>query len=210
MKKFLAAACAILLVTPAVARSDAYFYGSASGLFGHQRFTHIDVNIYDPSAGVWMHQPTADLSDNVWGGAVAAGYGLDDFRVELELALREKAQVNNATIKSDSLIFAFYYDFNKYRVTPFLGIGGGASRVGLHIENLDLSNARINFTGMGAAGLRFRVTDAVSLNLSYRYFYLGHVGLRKAVDLGGSLPAILDVTARADSSEVTLGATYRF
>jgi len=201
-----------MISAPAVARrADSYFYGSVAGLRGHHKFTHIHVDIYDPSAGVWASQPNPSLSGDVWGGSIAFGYGVGDFRAEIDLSIREEAHVNNATIKSDSLTAIFYFDLNnKARLTPFVGAGIGGSRVKLHIKNLDVSGARTNFAAMGTAGFNFRITDGLSLNLAYRRFYFGHVELTHDIDVGGPEPAILKVRARDTSSEVLFGASYRF
>jgi len=206
MNKFLIGALGTLFVMPAMA-SDSFFYASLAGLRGHERFTNIQVNIFDTGTGTWTNIPQHNLSDNVWGGSAAVGYGFWNIRGEIDLTMRQKARVNNATIKSDSLMANLYYDFNNdTRFTPFVGIGAGASWVKLHIENLDLSNTKTNFAAQGIAGIGLHVVDGLHLNLSYRYAYLGHVALRDTVDGGG----ILSVRARDTSSEFLVGASYRF
>ena len=206
MSRFSIGALGALFIIPAMAE-DSFFYISAAGLRSHQRFTDIQVNIIDTATGNWTNLPNPNLADNVLGASLAIGYGAGNFRGEIDLTMRGKAHVNNATIKSDSLTVNLFYDFNNNtRITPFVGVGAGVSQARLHIENLDLSSTKTNFAAMGIIGVSLYVTYDFRLNLSYRYARLGHVALRHEVG-GGE---ILDVRARNTGSEFLLGASYRF
>jgi opacity protein-like surface antigen len=134
-----------------------------------------------------------------------------NLRIELELSLRDAADVANAKVRSDTLTANIYYDSNnRSRFTPFVGIGASVSMIRLHIQNLDVKDSKYNFSGFGALGLNFRIIDSVSTSLSYRYFMLGSVGLTQEIDVGGPTLAVLDVSAKDTSSEFTFGIRYEF
>jgi opacity protein-like surface antigen len=204
MKRLLTLMLALVLAAPAAA--EHYFYIAGHGIRAHQKFTNIHVSIYDPDTDISQIVPQTNLESDVWGASVAAGYGIRNIRGEIDLTLRTAADVNNAEIKSDSLTVNIYYDLNnRSRFTPFVGLGTGVSRVKLHIDNLDVSNAKYNLSSMGTAGVAVLISDSVHINIAYRMFWLGYAELSKTIE-----EDILSVRARTRASEFLMGAQYRF
>ena len=114
-------------------------------------------------------------------GAIGYGFG-NGFRVEGEIGYRESG-VDKAENSSGSGSFSALdgmanglYDFNLgWPVVPYLGAGAGVARVHADSVTIPGSTATVDdsdltFAYQGIAGLSYGITQALKLDVSYRYF----------------------------------------
>lgn len=152
----------------------------------------------------------AKLNDDIWGGSLAVGtvYPLmnGDFRFELEYTKNADAEKHNAKVKTQGVLFNVYYDFNLQAIPalkPYVGAGLGWGQ-----SKLQSPGSSVKDDGVSAqigAGVGYKITENVALDLGYRYITYGdfdeeyHVGL---------LYEKYDYKPRAH--EISLGVRYEF
>ncbi len=99
-------------------------------------------------------------------------------------------------VSTNSYMWNVYYRFSpEKKTTPFLGVGMGISSIKLTniggggLPAMVVSQKDESFTAQGIAGIRHKVSDAVSLVLSYRYTYMDKVqfNLASALPVNGQL-----------------------
>ena len=118
-------------------------------------------------------------------------------------------------LRTQSLMLNGYYDFkNKSKFTPYLSAGVGVSRienkVSINPEALGTSenittDTNNNFTWTAGAGVAYKVTENVALDLAYRYVDAGETDVSQSI--GG---AKLKNTADLVSHDYSLGVRYNF
>ena len=118
-------------------------------------------------------------------------------------------------LRTQSLMLNGYYDFkNKSKFTPYLSAGVGVSRIENKVsinpeafgdsENIT-TDTNNNFTWTAGAGVAYKVTENVALDLSYRYVDAGET------DVSQSFEGIkLKNTADLVSHDYSLGVRYNF
>ena len=121
-------------------------------------------------------------------------------------------------LRTQSLMFNAYYDFkNASKFTPYVSAGAGVTRVKntqtlnpqfSEEANLGLSDTSNSFTWSAGAGVAYKVTENVALDLAYRYVDAGEIEFKnKNVQLGGfDLKSTADLT----SHDYSLGIRYNF
>lgn len=121
-------------------------------------------------------------------------------------------------LRTQSLMLNAYYDFkNTSKFTPYVSAGAGITRIKneqkLNPElapdiNLGLSDTSNSFTWSAGAGVAYKVTENVALDLAYRYVDAGEIEFKnKNVQLGGfDLKSTADLT----SHDYSLGIRYNF
>lgn len=121
-------------------------------------------------------------------------------------------------LRTQSLMFNAYYDFkNASKFTPYVSAGAGVTRVKntqtlnpqfSEEANLGLSDTSNSFTWSAGAGVAYKVTENVALDLTYRYVDAGEIEFKnKNVQLGGfDLKSTADLT----SHDYSLGIRYNF
>lgn len=137
-------------------------------------------------------------SDNVAGVALALGYDFNErnsipIRTEIEFATRGKAETSvyglwGTPVKGDfnvrvsSLFANVYYDFhNQSDFTPYIGAGLGAARLKGESKvssggyKFSGSKTEWDFAWNVGAGVAYKLTDMVSLDLGYRYSDFGSI-----------------------------------
>jgi len=146
---------------------------------------------------------------------LAVGY---DFKRAYDLPLRleyeyvwrgKKELVNNADEKGkfgaqSSFVNAYFDIYNPSPVTPYIGAGLGFAVVSVEYEvpgYFSYSETKANFAWNIGAGVAWKISDSVALDLGYRYADFGNAGTSI---LGVDLDA--DLTAK----EVLLGLRYTF
>ena len=118
-------------------------------------------------------------------------------------------------LRTQSLMLNGYYDFkNKSKFTPYLSAGVGVSRienkVSINPEALGTSenittDTNNNFTWTAGAGVAYKVTENVALDLAYRYVDAGETDVSQSI--GGTK---LKNTADLVSHDYSLGVRYNF
>ena len=118
-------------------------------------------------------------------------------------------------LRTQSLMLNGYYDFkNKSKFTPYLSAGVGVSRienkVSINPEALGTSenittDTNNNFTWTAGAGVAYKVTENVALDLAYRYVDAGETDVSQSI--GGIK---LKNTADLVSHDYSLGVRYNF
>lgn len=118
-------------------------------------------------------------------------------------------------LRTQSLMLNGYYDFkNKSKFTPYLSAGVGVSRienkVSINPEALGTSenittDTNNNFTWTAGAGVAYKVTENVALDLAYRYVDAGETDVSQSI--GGTN---LKNTADLVSHDYSLGVRYNF
>lgn len=140
-----------------------------------------------------------DIDDTIFGGAVAFGVNVNNFRLEAEGALHSNAEANypyapmirnqNKTaheIQAMSLLFNAYYDFPVSSVIkPYIGAGLGVGRLKNKFEihdpapagswvDLDThTKSKTNFIWQIGAGISFALQEKLNMELGYRYTSYG-------------------------------------
>ena len=118
-------------------------------------------------------------------------------------------------LRTQSLMLNGYYDFkNKSKFTPYLSAGVGVSRienkVSINPEALGTSenittDTNNNFTWTAGAGVAYKVTENVALDLSYRYVDAGETDVSQSFE-GTKLKNTADLV----SHDYSLGVRYNF
>ena len=118
-------------------------------------------------------------------------------------------------LRTQSLMLNGYYDFkNKSKFTPYLSAGVGVSRienkVSINPEALGTSenittDTNNNFTWTAGAGIAYKVTENVALDLAYRYVDAGETDVSKSFE-GTKLKNTADLV----SHDYSLGVRYNF
>ena len=121
-------------------------------------------------------------------------------------------------LRTQSLMFNAYYDFkNTSKFTPYLSVGAGVTRIKNEQdlnpvynfgEDLGLTDTSNSFTWSAGAGVAYKVTENVALDLAYRYVDAGEIEFNNSsVDLGNfNLKSTADLT----SHDYSLGIRYNF
>jgi opacity protein-like surface antigen len=198
MKKFLIP----LLLTPAVLLPPAPCAAEPVGVYVAPRFTTGTVNfdLYDKDRESW----TA-------GGALAVGYDFHPklkvpLRVELEynkLGNVKKTETDRwedvedkdkVTVGTSTLFVNAYFDLhNRSAFTPYVSLGLGTSSISVKGKGTYRSSYYNGTYALGekttthtawnvGIGSAWRLSDAISLDLGYRYANLGNKGRSKAED----------------------------
>ena len=118
-------------------------------------------------------------------------------------------------LRTQSLMLNGYYDFkNKSKFTPYLSAGVGVSRIENKVsinpeffgnsENIT-TDTNNNFTWTAGAGVAYKVTENVALDLAYRYVDAGETDVSQSI--GGTK---LKNTADLVSHDYSLGVRYNF
>ena len=118
-------------------------------------------------------------------------------------------------LRTQSLMLNGYYDFkNKSKFTPYLSAGVGVSRIENKVsinpeffgdsENIT-TDTNNNFTWTAGAGIAYKVTENVALDLAYRYVDAGETDVSQSI--GGIK---LKNTADLVSHDYSLGVRYNF
>ena len=120
-------------------------------------------------------------------------------------------------LRTQSLMFNAYYDFkNTSKFTPYVSAGAGVTRVKntqtLNPQfseevNLGLSDTSNSFTWSAGAGVAYKVTENVALDLAYRYVDAGEIEFKNSV---AQEAAKLKSTADLTSHDYSLGIRYNF
>ena len=118
-------------------------------------------------------------------------------------------------LRTQSLMLNGYYDFkNKSKFTPYLSAGVGVSRienkVSINPEALGTSenittDTNNNFTWTAGAGVAYKVTENVALDLAYRYVDAGETDVSQSFE-GTKLKNTADLV----SHDYSLGVRYNF
>ena len=118
-------------------------------------------------------------------------------------------------LRTQSLMLNGYYDFkNKSKFTPYLSAGVGVSRienkVSINPEALGTSenittDTNNNFTWTAGAGIAYKVTENVALDLAYRYVDAGETDVSQSFE-GTKLKNTADLV----SHDYSLGVRYSF
>ena len=118
-------------------------------------------------------------------------------------------------LRTQSLMLNGYYDFkNKSKFTPYLSAGVGVSRIENKVsinpevfgdsENIT-TDTNNNFTWTAGAGVAYKVTENVALDLSYRYVDAGETDVSQSFE-GTKLKNTADLV----SHDYSLGVRYNF
>jgi len=143
----------------------------------------------------FMHMGEAELK---WRGNVTVFGNVYDERFHGDLSVT-------------TFFLNYYYDFHgSSRVTPFLNAGLGLAMVKLSVEWYDHgyymgeeSDTNTNLALNIGGGVGFSLTDNASLDLSYRFAYLGPTGVDAEY-----VP--VEIEAQAWRHDILLGIRYTF
>lgn len=173
-----AIAFAALTAQPATAQDATTYISGALGV--------VDA----PSTTVTDTASRSVKFDNGYMGALALGYDYaSPWRTEIELARRavglDTVSSTNASgdLSATSLMGNVLYDFTiDSPLTPYLGVGIGASRVSMdNASPFGASSINDTDTGMalqGIAGVSYALEDNLDLFADYRYFTTRNVDMR--------------------------------
>ena len=120
-------------------------------------------------------------------------------------------------LRTQSLMLNGYYDFkNKSKFTPYLSAGVGVSRIENKVsinpeffgfsENIT-TDTNNNFTWTAGAGIAYKVTENVALDLAYRYVDAGETDVSQSFE---GIGIKLKNTADLVSHDYSLGVRYNF
>ena len=116
--------------------------------------------------------------DVVFPFAMALGLRLRNFRVEAEYAFSTKAETDNYEQQTDTIFGQIYYDVPfKSPILPFFNVGGG--RHSTKIKEKDVfKESRHGWGWNVGGGVTWNVSNAVNIDLGYRYLDIGDLKTR--------------------------------
>lgn len=121
-------------------------------------------------------------------------------------------------ISNQSLMINAYYDFkNTSKFTPYLSAGAGISRVKNNTSSLldedrfdepktNFSDTSNSFTWSAGAGVSYKMTENLALDLAYRYVDVGEIEFKNVVAENITLKNTADLV----SHDYSLGIRYKF
>jgi len=212
------------LSTPAFSQVEGWYVEGAGG-----------VNWADDISFSFIGPDTSgDLEfDTGWAGRAAVGYGFGNgLRTEFEFSYRDNdidnpgalvSGIDGVTADGDvsalGLMINALYDFDTGSfITPYVGVGIGASRVELEstlsVPSLGSSGtwsgSDTGFAAQGIAGMSFALTDQLSATLDYRYFHVFDLDLGSTSALPPSRVGTLLVDDDYASHSIMAGLRYSF
>jgi len=197
-----AIAFAALTAQPAMAQDGTAYVSGALGV--------IDA----PSTTVNDTTSRSVKFDTGYMGALALGYDYaSPWRTEIELARRavglDTISSTNASgdLSATSLMGNVLYDFSSDSpLTPYLGVGVGASRVSMdNASPFGASSINDTDTGLalqGIAGVSYALENNLDLFADYRYFTTRNVDMRTRAGNSASF--------NVDAHSVMIGLRYSF
>ena len=225
---------AAILSTSSFAYADSGLYTSLKAGISDTKFEDykVDLSVGNDSL-VFKHKDADEtIYPNI---SAAIGFDFSkvskvNARAELEYTYKDKAtfapNISSAIFKgfpsflvnelrTQSLMLNGYYDFkNKSKFTPYLSAGVGVSRIENKVsinpeffgdsENIT-TDTNNNFTWTAGAGIAYKVTENVALDLAYRYVDAGETDVSQSI--GGIK---LKNTADLVSHDYSLGVRYNF
>ena len=169
-----------------------FMLSKAIGDFEHTQMAGADYASYK-----------GDIDDGTFGGALAFGVRVNNFRFELEGNLHSKAKADYAhvplttgefqdeisqEIQAMGLLLNAYVDFDLgMSFKPYIGGGLGVGRLKSKLTSVDPNPAahrlevynqdtnKTNFIWQLGAGFSYPVQDNINLEAGYRYTYYGKV-----------------------------------
>jgi outer membrane protein OmpA-like peptidoglycan-associated protein len=171
-KKFLAAtvlagAATALFSSGAMAYDARWYVGAGAG------WEHMDDG--------WTHGQFSIDDGYIADGRVGVQSDNSPWRYELDTSYRKNevsgglrnTAVGNINILSG--MFDVIYDFaHTSALHPYVGLGGGLARLEYNPNGINFaySGKTVTLAGQALAGLEYKVTQNLSLNVEYRYFVL--------------------------------------
>lgn len=170
----IAGACALFAACTVQAADNSPYFSASVGMSSLNDATLTDAGV------------SVDTGFNTGVSlAAAAGYAFDAARAELELAYRKNAidsftfagtsVAGSGDVTGKSIMANLYYDFSPAaQWSPFIGVGAGLTKV--EVEDAAVLGTIIGgaddtvFSWQMTAGVSCKITEASSLDLSYRYF----------------------------------------
>ena len=167
MKKTLLLGAATLMALTSVGASAADF----------QQYTALKFNYNMMNMKASEDGFALDFNDNNYGGSLAYGVKIADFRTELEGTLNRDAKktiLGEVSTKLDTktLFLNAYYDINTgSKWTPYVGGGLGVAKLKAKASDGEdsISKSSNEFAWQLGAGMNYAITDNWSLDAGYRY-----------------------------------------
>ncbi len=161
----------------------------------------------------------SDIDDAVYGGALAFGVHVDNFRVELEGSMNSDAEADyprvpmttgsiqdkmSHKVQTMALLLNGYYDFkNGTALTPFITGGLGVGRIKSKLNVIDpaatpssllvdfdsYSSNKTNFIWQLGAGVSYALDDKIDLDVGYRYTHYGKMPVLEWEGVAGGGPS---------------------
>lgn len=194
-----------LIIAPCIAHADDKAYLSVTGEYIASASSGGNIT------GAGVSFPGSVDYNNGYGGMIALGKHVGDFRAELEAGYRElKEKSESITIlgttytdnsnqkdKAITGMVNLYYDIpTGSPITPYVGAGIGDA----HLTNSGGSDA---FAYQGMIGLNYKLSESSTIFGGYRYFGTNDFAIKSTV-AGVALTENADVRAQA------IDVGYRF
>jgi len=229
MRKWLIAlGLTAILATPGIAMAAAAdpdlsgFYVAPKFVYSYQTAGTVDISVYSDS------MDSIDGSKkSAYGGALAIGYDwkprfCTPIRTEIEGAFRTAAkrdfEAQRETIATHkrqvSTIFAnVYWDLDflgegKSPLVPYIGAGIGVAFINSKLDtsrydNVDFSTTQTNFAWNVGAGIAYKFTKNIALDVGYRYAQFGDAKLKFP-------PTPIEAKHKVSAHEVMAGLRFTF
>lgn len=146
----------------------------------------------------WVHEDFK--TKEFWGGSLAYGVKLANFRVELEANAYSNAKLKHTSgvnVQNKSLFVNGYYDIQTNSLfVPYIGMGFGYNRISVNEPGWpDEDSATLAIKA--AFGVAWQINDIFALDMGYRYNYFGNISEN-------------DYDTDLSGHELTLGARFSF
>jgi len=127
---------------------------------------------------VGMKRDTEKKDDVVFPFALSLGLRIRQFRVEAEYSFATKAKNGHYSQETDTAMAQMYYDVPfKSTIRPFANFGIGRHRTSIKEEKTLTNNGfkekRKGWMWNAGAGVTWNITNAVNVDLGYRYLDIG-------------------------------------
>ena len=117
------------------------------------------------------------VDDVVMPFAIALGVRLRNIRVEAEYTFSTKAKKEDYEQQTDTMMAQLYYDIPfKTPIRPFFNVGGG--RYDASIKEVKEKESRSGWAYNLGGGFTWSVSNAVNLDLGYRYLMIDKINMK--------------------------------
>ena len=223
-------------VLPLVALAGALFCGSSVAANASGWYVGGDLGYNNTSDPDWTFTSGTHTTpfDDGWVGALKVGRDLGAWRAELEYSHRSNdagyfgppgsMDPAKGSIRSNALMLNAYFDFAATgKVTPYLGVGVGGSKVEANDVRKDITGCCTGIvddsdtvvSGQVMAGAAYEAAPNLDVTFEYRYFFsqkpsFDYAVACSATDSISSCGVVGQTSGDYRNHNVMVGLRYRF
>ena len=175
----------VVLVAAFLLTTASSAFAEKTGVYVTPKFMYSFTSGNGDASDATMLAGIMPVSASTFGGALSVGYETKiGLRAELEYSIaspvKELFAKGNTTDKitnmTQTAFVNVFYDFkNKSNFTPYLGAGLGAGFNTFNtVDSKDPSDTTVDFAWNVGAGVSYKITELLALDLNYRFAQVGN------------------------------------